>query len=136
MHGLALLALALAACGERHVDYVPLASGHFKADVLNTPPELQGIEMTLDLAHDRLELHDGDRTFAWALKRVPDRNAWVGGCGTETSYAMLEIAELSPHTTIELRGQTMALERVHADCYTGGLWLIAAPPIGRLIFSR
>lgn len=129
----AVLALSLVAC--RSASYHTLPGGRFTTDRLNTPPELQGIELSLDLAHNRAELRDGATAVSLQLTRTTDRNAWAGGCGTMSSYAKLETASLVPQQ-FQLRGRTFSFEMIRADCFPESVWLIGNSDPSRLIFSR
>jgi hypothetical protein len=104
------------------VDYLPLRSGTFVSDPLNAGPELSGVELVLDLDGGVATLRDGDTRIELGLTRVADRDEWVGGCGTMSSYAMLELALIEP-TEFEIRGRRFRYDHVRAQCYAEGAWL-------------
>jgi len=129
-----LVALVVLAGCFRSVDYKTLPAGTFVTDPLNTPDDLRGIELTLDLAHNRGELRDGAIAYPFTLARHADRETWAGGCGTHSSYSMLEVADLSP-STFQLRGRTLSYKQVRADCLNVGVWLWTDYTHDRLIFA-
>ena len=127
-----VLLSGLAGC-FRSVDYKTLPAGKFTTDPLNTPDDLRGIELTLDLVNNRGELRDGATAYPFTLARHADRATWAGGCGTHSSYAMLEVADLSPNT-FQLRGRTLSYKQVRADCFDNTVWLWTDYTSDRLIF--
>lgn len=131
-----LIALVLLAGCWRSVEYITLQPGHYTTDPLNTPDDLRGIELVLDLDHDRGEIRDGATVYPFTLTRFPDRKSWQGGCGTQSSYAMLERADLSPDA-FQLRGRTFELKHVVAECaHWSAVRVWSANWGDRLIFSR
>jgi len=131
-----LVALVVLAGCWRSVDYITLQPGHYTTDPLNTPVDLRGIELVLDLDHDLGELRDGATSYLFKLTRYADRDTWKGECGTHTSYSKVEIADLSPDT-FQLRGRTFSMKHVVAEC--GGARAVrvwTADWGDRLIFAR
>jgi hypothetical protein len=118
----AALAVCLAGCW-RNADYISLTPGKFTTDPLNTPDDLRGIELTLDLDANRGEIRDGAASYTFTLTRHADRETWIDGCGTHSSYSKLEVADLFPHT-FQLRGRTFSFKSVRAECaHRPGVWL-------------
>jgi hypothetical protein len=115
----------------RSVSYLPLRSGTFVSDPFDGGQELRGVELMLDLERNVATLRDGDARIDFALTRVADREQWVGGCGTMSSYAMLEPALIEP-TAFEIRGRRVRYDRVQARCYAEGVWLDSTSPEGSL----
>jgi hypothetical protein len=131
-----LVVLVLLAGCWRSVDYIALQPGHFTTDPLNTPEDLRGIDLDLDLDHDRGEIRDGATSYRFTLTRYRDHDSWSGGCGTHTSYAKLEVADLSPDT-FQLRGRTFSMKHVVAECaHWTAVRVWTADWSDRLIFGR
>ena len=110
----------LAGCAT--VRYEPLESGVYTLSAANHPEELHGIELQLDLQGQTATLVDGEVRVQLQLRRVPDREQWIGGCGTMSGHSELEPAYLSP-LPYSVRGQTLNFDMVHAGC-GGGLRLL------------
>jgi hypothetical protein len=129
-----LVALVLLAGCFHSVDYKTLPAGKFTTDPLNTPDDMRGIELTLDLVNNRGELRDGPTVVPFTLARHADRDTWAGGCGHHGGSSMLEVADLSPHT-FQLRGRTLSFKQVRADCFSDSVWLWTDYTSDRLIFK-
>ena len=105
-------------------------------DELNAPPKLHGVTLDLDLDGGTATVADGVTKETFTLTRIPDREAWHGGCGTMSGHSMLEPVRLSP-AKFNLVGQDWELDTIHADCGGSGVRMIHSSAAGdRWIFRQ
>jgi hypothetical protein len=117
---LPLAMLLMLGPGCRTVHHVPLESGAYVMDELNSPPKLHGVTLDLDLNAGEATVADGVTNQTFTLTRVPDREQWRGGCGTMSGHSMLEPVRLSP-TKFNLVSQDWEFDTIHADCGGGSV---------------
>ena len=97
---------------------VPLETGRYVTDELNTEAALHGVSLELDLGRNTVTLRDGAVTVRLALDRIEDRDRWQADCGTMTGHSVLETAELRP-TRFTLRGRPFEFRWLTSACVYG-----------------
>jgi hypothetical protein len=107
----------LALLGCRSVREVPIASGRYRASVDNAGAEMKGVEIVVEKNPTRAVLVDGSTSVPLVLRPLP-KEQWRQDCGTMSGYSVLESRTVSPET-IELRGKTVSLTQLTADCGAG-----------------